>query len=156
MTLLRDTPSYGVYFCVYHFAVQGLGQLMYPTTVSQQQQQQQQQQGHHQHQQRLAVRKEEPLLVQASSVWEGAEQAASKLSLVQHSQHLITQQHQTLQDTAQQSAHQQQQQQQTVQQQKHPGASRPVVQFIAGGLAGAIAWMSIYPIDVVKCRMQVG
>jgi hypothetical protein len=31
-----------------------------------------------------------------------------------------------------------------------------LVQFFAGGCAGALAWMSIYPIDVVKSRMQVG
>jgi Mitochondrial carrier protein len=29
-----------------------------------------------------------------------------------------------------------------------------VSELVAGGLAGCLAWASIYPLDVVKCRMQ--
>jgi hypothetical protein len=48
-----------------------------------------------------------------------------------------------------------------LQQQQHQGAqdegaSQLLVQFIAGGVAGALAWASVYPLDVVKSRMQVG
>lgn len=157
MTLLRDTPSYGVYFCVYHFAVQGLGRLMYPAVDPRQQQQQQeahtmqQRLVHTEQQEQQSAHTEQPLVVQASSVWEGAEQPEHRLSLVQQPPQLMQQQ---------QHAHleqepQQQQQEQQPQKQVNPGASQPLVQFIAGGLAGAIAWMSIYPIDVIKCRMQV-
>jgi solute carrier family 25 carnitine/acylcarnitine transporter 20/29 len=34
------------------------------------------------------------------------------------------------------------------------GKSEPVAQFLSGGLAGVAAWTSIYPIDVVKSRVQ--
>lgn len=34
------------------------------------------------------------------------------------------------------------------------GASKPWAGFTAGGLAGAASWLSIYPIDIVKSRMQ--
>lgn len=30
----------------------------------------------------------------------------------------------------------------------------PVSQFVSGGLAGVAAWASIYPVDVVKSRVQ--
>ena len=186
MTLLRDTPSYGVYFCVYHFAVQGLGQVLYPVQQQQQQPQQEQQTqqqhlgvvqaaaqtpGQQQQQQQqqgqgglahTVVQKEQQLLMQAGSVWEGAEHPThqQQLSLVQHVPQLVQQQQQqqgSQQPPMEQQQQQlgQQQQQQQGQKQANPGASQPVVQFIAGGLAGALAWMSIYPIDVIKCRMQV-
>jgi hypothetical protein len=41
------------------------------------------------------------------------------------------------------------------QQQDEEGMSQLLVQFIAGGVAGALAWASVYPLDVVKSRMQV-
>lgn len=159
MTLLRDTPSYGVYFCVYHFAVQGLGLLMYPAADPRQQQQEQEEA--HTTQQRLvhteqqqSAHAEQPLVVQANSVWEGAEQPVHRLSLVQQPPQLMQQQQQEA-HLEQEPQQQQQEQRQQPQKQVNPGASQPLVQFIAGGLAGAIAWMSIYPIDVIKCRMQV-
>jgi hypothetical protein len=183
MTLLRDTPSYGVYFCVYHFAVQGLGQVLYPVQQQQQQQQQGlvqatlQQQKQKQAQQGLVqaaeqqkgqnwlahtiVQKEQQLLMQAGSVREGAAHPTNQqqLSLVQHVPQLVQQQQQQQGSQQPPIEHQQQQlgqqQQQQGQKQANPGASQPLVQFIAGGLAGALAWMSIYPIDVIKCRMQV-
>ncbi len=34
------------------------------------------------------------------------------------------------------------------------GKSEPVAQFVSGGLAGVVAWASIYPVDVVKSRVQ--
>jgi solute carrier family 25 carnitine/acylcarnitine transporter 20/29 len=34
------------------------------------------------------------------------------------------------------------------------GKSEPVAQFFSGGLAGVVAWASIYPVDVVKSRVQ--
>jgi len=37
------------------------------------------------------------------------------------------------------------------------GASRPVyVSFIAGGTAGAVSWMPVYPLDVLKTHWQTG
>jgi hypothetical protein len=50
---------------------------------------------------------------------------------------------------------QQQQQRQPQQKQQEGGSSELLVQFIAGGVAGALAWASVYPLDVVKSRMQV-
>ena len=35
-----------------------------------------------------------------------------------------------------------------------PSEAGPTTQIIAGGLAGVTAWMSIYPLDVIKARMQ--
>jgi hypothetical protein len=46
-------------------------------------------------------------------------------------------------------------QQQQQQQQHEGGPSELLVQFIAGGVAGALAWASVYPLDFVKSRMQV-
>jgi hypothetical protein len=47
------------------------------------------------------------------------------------------------------------QEQQQQQKQQEGGSSELLVQFIAGGVAGALAWASVYPLDVVKSRMQV-
>lgn len=30
-----------------------------------------------------------------------------------------------------------------------------VVQFLSGGIAGMLAWLSVYPLDVIKTRIQV-
>ena len=35
-----------------------------------------------------------------------------------------------------------------------PSEAGPSTQIVAGGLAGCCAWMSIYPLDVIKARMQ--
>lgn len=72
ITLLRDTPSYGLYFVAYEFMVEGL----------------------------QAALQLPPLGLQA-------------------------------------------------------GSSCHTAQFLAGGLAGMVAWLSVYPVDVVKTRMQV-
>jgi hypothetical protein len=99
------------------------------------------------------------------------EQSAQQLSLAQQAPQLMHTEvdqpapqqlqqplhdHQQLQQQTNSQQQQQQQQQQPLQKvDSNPGASQPLVQFLAGGLAGALAWMSIYPIDVIKCRMQV-
>ncbi|GIL90133.1 hypothetical protein Vretifemale_17806 [Volvox reticuliferus] len=36
----------------------------------------------------------------------------------------------------------------------HPEAAPPTTQVVAGGLAGVIAWLPIYPLDVLKTRVQ--
>ncbi|KAG2491913.1 hypothetical protein HYH03_009861 [Edaphochlamys debaryana] len=36
----------------------------------------------------------------------------------------------------------------------HPEAAPPATQVVAGGLAGVIAWIPIYPLDVIKSRVQ--
>jgi len=36
------------------------------------------------------------------------------------------------------------------------GPDSALVQLLAGGFAGALAWFSIYPLDILKSRVQVG
>jgi hypothetical protein len=69
------------------------------------------------------------------------------------------------QQQPQQQPQQQQQQQSLLQEEQDKAggsgtaavsaSAQPMLQFLAGGMAGAIAWASVYPVDVVKSRMQV-
>jgi Mitochondrial carrier protein len=124
ITLARDTPSYGLYFCLYHWTVAAAaaGLAALPGTPlgltdsdgqhlpAQQQQQQKQQQ--HGMQPSLSA----DMLPADGSCSNGRCPSAEAAALAY--------------------------------------ASSPAVQFVAGGVAGALAWASIYPIDVVKSRVQ--
>eukprot|EP00879_Flechtneria_rotunda_P018893 GHRR01019830.1.p1 GENE.GHRR01019830.1~~GHRR01019830.1.p1 ORF type:complete len:243 (+),score=76.70 GHRR01019830.1:222-950(+) len=195
VTLLRDIPSYGLYFCTYHWMMQALGYIVYslwPQAAGTAQQivaaqayqhnqqvqqllQSPEQQQQHQWQEQLPRQYQEQQKQQDAWQWHNAAQQEQQTAKQQVEQQPPPQQQQLQQrqlyhsiqqqDSAAeghstqhhqpQPAHQQwPQQQQQVETKPQWSASDPLIQFLAGGSAGALAWASVYPIDVIKSRVQ--
>ncbi|WIA22758.1 hypothetical protein OEZ86_009715 [Tetradesmus obliquus] len=141
VTLARDTPSYGLYFLTYHWMVAGLSYAvkeLQPALSLSREALAAAAAAHHQPAAAFADSWDSSS--SSSSSWEGSSVGSSFGS--EHNS--------SSSDGAEAAQHNQQQQQQ----QQEEGASQLLVQFVAGGVAGALAWASVYPLDVVKSRMQ--
>lgn len=148
VTLARDCPSYGLYFATYHWAVQGFKYLI-------------------QGAQTAAETAETAAHALAAAPVAGTLALAEPMQQ-QQQQQLYDQSMDLVSWQSDSSSKQEpgyvvdlsqqlQEQRQGEQPQQQPGVhdmSETVVQFLAGGIAGALAWASIYPIDVVKSRIQ--
>jgi hypothetical protein len=138
VTLARDTPSYGLYFLTYHWMVAGLNyalqELQPALNLSRDALAAA---AHHQ----PAAAFADSWNSSSSSSIDGSSIDSPAVGSEQHSNSSVA--------NGSSEAHVQQQQQQ------RGGSSELLVHFVAGGVAGAVAWMSVYPLDVVKSRMQV-
>lgn len=130
----------GLYFCTYHWMIEGLSSLQKEIQAAVQQRRRQQ---YHIAESMIQSTPRQATLQQCSAV----QQAWAQID-------------------PQQLEQQQQQQHQSLLQEEQDKAggsgtaavsasAQPMLQFLAGGMAGAIAWASVYPVDVVKSRMQV-
>lgn len=169
VTLARDCPSYGLYFATYHWAVQGFNYILQSaqaaaTTAESAA-----------HALSAGATAGALALAESSSPQLGRQQQLGDdwngdgidcwqdgcQSIQQQQQGVELQQqgveqHQQGVELQQHGLEPQAQQRAQPQQVEGHNVSEMFVQFLAGGVAGALAWASIYPIDVVKSRIQVG
>ncbi|KAF6265536.1 mitochondrial carrier domain-containing protein [Scenedesmus sp. NREL 46B-D3] len=141
VTLARDTPSYGLYFLTYHWMVAGLEyaltELQPALSLSRDA--------------LAAAAHHQPTAAFADS-WNSSSSSSSSSSVEGSS--IGSDLGGGIDSGSTSSSGGAGSQQQQQQRQQQGGSSELLVQFVAGGVAGALAWASVYPLDVVKSRMQ--